>query len=101
MPSTVCAQTWTQIEIRARQHLPLRVVESLSVELVGDAVRGWGAVEVKALESQPLPLPIVLPPLTAVQAGQQVAPAGAKIQQLGLPSWNLDRCSCHPTLPLP
>ena len=50
------------------------------------------AVGVKTPKLQPLPLPILLPPLTAVQAGQQVSPAAAKIQQLGLPSWNLDRC---------
>lgn len=76
----------------------------LSVLLSRDCERcgaAGGAVEVKAPESQPLPLPIILPPLTAVQAGQQEAPVGAKIQQLGLPSWNLDRCFHHPAVPLP
>lgn len=41
--------------------------------------------------SEPLPLPIVLPPLTVAAPGQHFAPTGLKLQQLGLASWNLDR----------
>ena len=46
-----------------------------------------------APRSAVLQQPIVLPPLTA-PPGQLVAPAGTKVQLLGLPSWNLDRYSC-------
>jgi hypothetical protein len=49
------------------------------------------AVNVEAPVSEPLPLPIVLPPLTVAAPGQRFAPTGLKLQQLGLVSWNLDR----------
>jgi hypothetical protein len=49
------------------------------------------AVNVEAPVSSPLPLPIVLPPLTVAAPGQRYAPTGLKVQQLGLASWNLDR----------
>ena len=48
-------------------------------------------VSVVASQSDPLPLPIYLPPLTAAAPGELVAPPGLKMQQLGLASWNLDR----------
>jgi hypothetical protein len=51
------------------------------------------AVNVEAPVSAPLPLPIVLPPLTVAAPGQRSAPTGLKVQQLGLASWNLDRAN--------
>lgn len=52
----------------------------------------WHAtVAVEAPVSSPLPLPIVLPLLTVAAPGEQTAPTGMKVQQLGLASWNLDR----------
>jgi len=58
-------------------------------------------VEVVAPTSMPLPLPIVLPPLTVAAGGQRSAPTGLKVEQLGLATWNLDRIDqrvCYPCI---
>lgn len=59
------------------------------------------AVEVMAPTNMPLPLPIVLPPLTVAAGGQRTAPTGLKVEQLGLATWNLDRIDqrvCYPCI---